>query len=489
MDTLDSLVEKVNKATADSPIFFLTNDAERGLGLEKLLKSYHVVCIDDNQIVDYMKKDGVKLFCLEQELQILNSIYRNSNRLLRHPRTQKYLKANMKSDRAYAMFFKIAPNIERTCESLHLSLINTTSELNRKFELKVSQYNSIKDIGLRLPKTICARLEELSFEQLTNEIGPHIVLQFNRGHTGKGTEFINSKGIFNEIQKKFPKRLVKCAEHIVGDAYTINACITKHGVCWGGLSYQITGIEELTAKVAGTVGNDWHYPVFLSKSVKKDIADQTVKAGEAMAKEGFKGMFGLDFVIDNRSNKAYLIEINARQPASIPMFTKLQLYQKQIPLNLLAIAEFLDIEYQIDVKAYNERGYQQINAAQVFLRNKYKKKARVIGGVTVGSYSLLGESQAYNWDQGKQSQKENVIFLDEDRAQPLVFNNEAYAIDGIEAAGLIVLCAREGKVIESNAEVARIQTLQSVLNKKGQLLHWIKVMVSGLSSNILLQEE
>ncbi|MBN2015528.1 ATP-grasp domain-containing protein [Candidatus Dojkabacteria bacterium] len=490
MDTLDSLLEKVNQKTKDKPIFFATNDSERALGLEKVLDNYHVLCIDDNDVIDYLKKENVKIFCLEKELNTLNSIFRNSNRLLNHERTQEYIKKNTKGQGAYLMFFKIAPNLERTSEKLNFDLLNTSSKLNRKFELKISQYKSIKSLDIRIPKTRIYKLTDTNYEDLVKVFGKNIIMQFNRGHTGGGTIRIDSKIQLEELKEIFPERTVRIASYIKGIPYTLNACITKHGICWGGLSFQITGVEECTAKKDATVGNDWLLPKnLLSERTKKEIDKFTKNIGEEMQKNGFRGMFGLDIVVDDEKEEAYVIEINARQPASIPMHTKLQLKERQIPLNLLAIAEFLDIDYRIDVESYNLQASAPIEAAQLFIRNQFDHDASVIGAIKVGAYRMVGDNLAYDWSSGKPKLKSNVIMIDEEKDKPLIFEKEAYSIDETKKAGILILCVKEHKVVSPNGEVARIQVQQTLFDNRDKLKAWASEVVKGICKYVILQEK
>ncbi len=487
MDTFKSLLDRVNNKTKEKPIFFISNDPERALGLENYLKNYHIVCIDDNDIVEYMKNHKIKIFSLENETNQLNTIYRNSNRLLHHDLTKEYISKNTTNE-AYFMFFKIAPNLERTAGNMNFEILNTSSKLNRKYELKLSQYETLKDIGVNFPRTLIIKLEEADYSELINELGENFIVQFNRGHTGGGTvEIINEQKLEN-LKRKFPERQVRCAKQIYGPSYTLNACNTRFGTVWGGLSYQITGLEECTSERLATVGNDWKFIENIDKKTLKQIDKMTKLIGEKMYSDGFLGMFGLDIVIDSETNIPYIIEINARQPASIPMFTKIQVLNKQIPLNLLSIAEFLKLDYKIDPSEYTAQASQAFKYAQLFIRNKYKRNAQVIGSVKAGAYRLVGDNSAYSWSHGDPKLKQNVIILDEDSDMPLILEEETYAIDRIQNAGMILLCAKEGKIVHNNAEVARIQASQSLISKSGKLKTWTQRVVNGLNKYIILKE-
>src|SRR5690606_26042814 len=120
------------------------------------------------------------------------------------------------------MFFKIAANIEKTCENLNYWILNTTSELNKKFETKISQYGLLKDSAVNFPKTLVGLLGEFKYSDLVNELGENFIIQYARGHTGSSTVFIENEDSFLVEQKKYPKRMARIARKIVGDAWTIN---------------------------------------------------------------------------------------------------------------------------------------------------------------------------------------------------------------------------------------------------------------------------
>lgn len=74
-------------------------------------------------------------------------------------------------------------------------------------------------------------------------------------------------------------------------------------------------VEPLTRVSGATVGNDWSRAHSLPDNTISQIAMITKKVGDGLFEEGFRGLFGLDLIVDDKG-KAFLIEINARQPAS-----------------------------------------------------------------------------------------------------------------------------------------------------------------------------
>jgi hypothetical protein len=489
MDTIQTLTEKIVQKCNGAQIFYVTPDVERAIGLENLFPNFHIICLYKNEIIDYMRRSKVKVFCLEERRdKSEKNRYRYSNYILTHPLVQQYIQEQNGQRNGYLMFFKIAPNIERSAKEMGFSILNTSAKLNAQFELKLSQYFELSKLPIDIPKMIISTFKEAEYTLLQQKLGHQFIVQYDRGHTGGGTRLVSSPEVFSALQRKFPDRKVRFAEIINGDPYTLNACITRHGICWGALSRQLTGISESTAERFATVGNDFYFPKYLSDQARNNINICTTIVGEHMQKAGFKGLFGIDVIIEKKTNKTYVIEINARQPASISFFTKLQLLKNQIPLNLLSLAEFLDIEYKIDIPSYNLAIQQPYEAAQLFMRNKYSTHAKVIGSIKPGLYRLQGVNSAFIWSKGKPKIKRNVISIDEDRDKQLIFTNESYAFNSPSDIGIILLSAPEDTIVHSNGETARLQAQDTFLDKTGKLTYLTTQIISGLENYVILRK-
>lgn len=446
-----------NILTSKIPLFFICNDFERALGLEKLLENYHIVCIDNNTALSSLKSH-TKVFCLEEELGKTNPIFRNSNKLLTTTEVIEYIKSHSDKDIPNLIFFKIAPNIEQTCKENEFKILNTTSEMNRMFENKLSQYEILNPLGF-FPKSKISILKNETYSNLSKQFGSPFVIQYDRGHTGSGTVFIANEVAYKKEQELFPQREAKFSEFINGDAWTLNACVTRSGIAYGGLCYQITGIPECTSKKGGTVGNDWSKVSELKEEVVEQIQNITEQTGKLMQKRGYRGLYGLDLVID-KSNKVYLIEINARQPASTGMHTKLMLKNNQIPLQLLHIAEFLFSEDDIlflefinkilktNIKTIEELSFKlteqnnfaikPINASQLIIRNSQDFPIKIRSEFRSG---------IYKWSNKK-----------------LGFIRNGYSIEDIISENeMLILAPVQNRIINPENEIGRIQAKYSQL--------------------------
>ncbi len=345
-------MKDINNLIKDQSIVYVTNDPERSLGLEKIIDDFYTVCVDDSYILNFLKN----YYSLKKDIP-QKDIYRNSNLLLKEISVQKYIS---KIKNPNFMFFKIAPNIEYTLKGKNI--LNTKSNLNKKYENKIIISKIFKDL---VPKTIDISLRENSYEYIKNRVGSNFVIQFQRGQSGNSTFFINNSREFNQIKTKYPFRIAKAVQRIDGEYYTLNGVITKDYTLLGNLTRQITGIPILTNYKGGSVGNDWNTK--LSSKNKETFFNTMNLISEYMRKDGYKGMFGADFVFDGK--KVYLIEINARENATIPIFSKIQIEKNIMPFKLIHVLEFLKIKYNINPKKINEDFYEDVNLNQIIIRN------------------------------------------------------------------------------------------------------------------------
>jgi len=433
-DNLPNLIIKINFILKDNPLFYLSNDPERSLGLEGLLDNFYIVHIDANQYTDVFDQQKINYFCLEKNVN-QNTIFRSSLKLLQHIKTQNYIQNIVNTNNYSNKFiqtFKISPAFEMLVKKLDFKLLNTSAKLNRLFEDKLSQFTELQHLKITIPKTFLAKPSEISFETAKQQLNTPFVIQFNRGHTGGGTLMINNEYEYTIATKNNSNRLIKFSQFITGLSYTINAVVGKTETYMGGLSYQITGIPELTTLKGGTVGNDFGFRAGITDQALNNIKKTVDTIANHMRNKGYLGLFGLDFIIKN--NKVYVIEINARQPASIPLYSKLQIRQNIVPLSMIHLLEFLNIEYKIDSHLYNIQSLKPINFSQIFLRAK--EKLKIQSSIKQGRYT-------YN---------NKLKNIDDD-----------FDITNLNQNEIIILSPAINHIVSSNAELARIQIAKSVM--------------------------
>lgn len=459
MDTLNSVVDKLNSRLVNSPLFYLSNDPERGLGLETLINNYHLVYIDKSQYSSYFKSNFIKYFCLEDYR--IDEMYRSSGKLVKAPEFLEYF-SHFATGENFFQTFKISPQFEFGAGKLGAKVLNTKASLNRLFEDKLTQYKEISELKISLPKTVLVELGKAEYGRLFTLFGEKYVVQFDRGHTGSGTVFINDKNDFDKLQKAFPMRHVRISELVEGRAYTLNACVGATRTYMGGLSAQITGVDGLTPQKGGTVGNDWAFRGNLVKGIQ-GIMNDTYLIAEKMRSKGFFGLFGIDLIV-KPDGQHVIIEINARQPASIPMYTKMQVLNNQIPLSAIHLMEFLSIEYDIPSEEYNALNLAPQNYSQIFIRPA--QDMRINQEFPMGIYSLKGD--------GDNNSSQVSLYIGDERDKEITMVAKGYSIDQLTESGFLLLTQNQGRLIKTNAELSRMQIRQNALDERGEIKPWIK---------------
>lgn len=214
--------------------------------------------------------------------------------------------------------FKNSSQIERLCADNDWALLNPSSTLVNRFERKIPQYEWVASIGgIPLIPAHIGPLNTFSYDALSERIGKKFILQYSVGHTGEGTLVIENEEDLRTLQEQFPKRLVKISTFINGTVYTANISVGTDDVLVGNISKQLTGIPELTDNAFATVGNDWEAPTNeLSQEQIADINALSEHLGSEMRRYGWKGLYGIDVLVEQTTGELFFLEINARQPQS-----------------------------------------------------------------------------------------------------------------------------------------------------------------------------
>lgn len=473
---LEAYTNDLNSHLSDKNLFYFVRNPERGLGLETLLNNFHLIYIQSSQYTEYFDDSGINSLCMECSSGQSMNPQGGTRILLNDPNIMKYL-SNNKKKMNYAQTFKVNPAYDKKIQELGFQSLNTTSQLNREFEEKLSQYNNLNQ-HVKFPKTIIDKFGNLSYLELVHQLGQTFVVQFSRGHTGSGTHVIETEEQFKSLQIENDQRTAKFSTHISGVAYTLNACITSVGVFIGGLSLQITGDKDLGALWGTTIGNDWSKRIYLENT--NQITKETETIGTIMYKKGFRGMFGVDFIV-KQNGEIFVIEVNARQTASVPMYTKMQLLREEVPLSMLHLFEFMGLKINLNYKDYNFQNLQQENFSQI--SNRADKDTTINHCMKMGLYRLQGDNAAQN--RFTDEIAPTTVFLDEDRDKALLYQKYATNVASMDRQGVLVLTPVKGRTLSSGDEIVRLQLNQNAIDSQGHIIPWIKEALIAIKEHQL----
>lgn len=295
------------------PITYITRDLERAIGMDPSA-DYTIVANKTPYAEKYASRfpeDRVILVNGKPEDGVLGT-----RELMDHPVVKEKLAAHL-SD---ILVFKNTARVEEAATKNGLHLLNPKAELSETVENKMSQIEWLGDLGKKyLPHHIIMPAKNLTW------MGEPFIAQWAHGHTGGGTLLIHSESELKAIQQKFPYRITRRTTYIHGPSFTVNAIVAADKILVGNISYQITGIAPFTDHQFSTVGNDWGAThKLLNETEIEYIETMASDIGKKLNIAGWRGLYGVDIIRDDKTGSIYLIEINARQPASTSFESYLQ---------------------------------------------------------------------------------------------------------------------------------------------------------------------
>lgn len=140
----------------------------------------------------------------------------------------------------------------------------------------------------------------------------------------------------------------------------IEACVTRHGTIVAPLMTELVGFKEMTPYKGGWCGNEI-YPNAFTPEIREKATKYTQLFGDQLRKEGYKGYFELDFLIDQDNGEIYLGELNPRVTGASSITNHAVFALADAPLFVFHILEWMGVEYKLNVKELNARWARQEN--------------------------------------------------------------------------------------------------------------------------------
>ncbi|MBI2437145.1 MAG: hypothetical protein HYV41_05435 [Candidatus Magasanikbacteria bacterium] len=354
-------MNRLTQALTTTPIVYITRDIERAIGIDLDTQGYYIIS-NKTSFAKRLAEHTKNILLIDSARQL------DTWELLQHEETKKFI---AKIENPHMLVFKNTEQIERICVENKWKLLNPSAKLANRVEEKISQVEWLGSLARYLPPhkiQLCKDIQpQKPFRpfQLFKPFQPFI-LQFNRAHTGTGTMLIENNLQLKEIQQKFPHRDVRITNYISGPMFTNNNIVTKNNILIGNINYQITGLTPFTQNKFATIGNDWGVvKKLLNETQIAEYHKIVTDIGNKLRDDGWKGLFGVDVIVDEKTGKLFLIEVNARQPASTTCESILQ--QKNTATEKLTtfqahLLSLLDMEVENDL-------IQIDDSAQIILRN------------------------------------------------------------------------------------------------------------------------
>ena len=336
----------------EAPIYFVSATNFNLLGIDEWVKNFKYI-----NYIDCYDGRHPNVFCpSEQPHAEFQSIEDINNYMLQHKEVIDYMKRRGgKPKLAFLMFDR---ETEKLSKAVGCKVWFPQAKLRTHIDNKIETVRIGNKAGV--PSVPNALAEVSDYKQLQAVckkagIGNDLVLQSAFGDSGHTTFFINSEADFRRHEHEIVgEGEIKIMKRIDCRGSAIEACATKNGTIVGPLMTELVGFKELTPYRGGWCGNEIFAGAFTQK-IRDKARTYTFQFGKQLMKEGYRGYFELDFLIDIKSNEIYLGEVNPRVTGASSMTNHAAFAHADAPLFLFHLLEFSDVPFDLDIEELNAR--------------------------------------------------------------------------------------------------------------------------------------
>ncbi len=354
----------------ETPIFFVSPTAFNLLGVEKFVnRFFHINYFDSfdgthpRVFVPSEKGDG--------EFESMEEV---CNYMLMHKEVIDKIKKTGKGP-AKLLFVMLDEKTEEICRDLNVDIALPPVAMRNKLDSKIELTRLANEAGIDSAPNVLGKAN--SFKELMTaakkaKLGQDLVVQTPYGDSGRTTFFITCEADWDknaEDMKGEQLKIMKRINHMPG---TMEVCVTRHGTLSGPIQTDITGHKEITPYKGGWAGNDVWPKIFNAKT-RRELRHIASALGDRLYKEGYKGVFCMDFLLDTDDGTPYLGEVNPRISGASPLTNLITAHYGGVPLFLFHLLEYLDIDYQVDLRRIQNRWNEYDFWSQLVLKQTEDK--------------------------------------------------------------------------------------------------------------------
>lgn len=340
--------------TSESPVFFVGATAFNLLGLDRMVRGFSYISYYDSwdgghpRVFSPVEKPYVEF---ESGEQINNWLLRN-NEVRAH--IQRNTPPGMRPQIVMVFFDE---ETERICEELDYELILPSHALRERLDSKIVTTQIADSVGVpSVPNIIVTVQDWDELVKVTNKakLGQDLVIQTAYGDSGKTTYFVTSEAEFAAIADEVAGVEIKVMKRINNRPIAIEAVLTRHGTVVGPCMTEITGHADLTPYRGGWAGNEM-FPTVLDDESRHEAVKLVRTLGDRLGKEGYRGFFEVDVLLDTDTGDVYLGELNPRISGASAITNVTAGAYADVPLFAFHLLEYSGIDFELDVDEINAR--------------------------------------------------------------------------------------------------------------------------------------
>ncbi|MDA7963451.1 biotin carboxylase [Ruegeria sp.] len=316
-----------------------------------------------------------------------------ANYLVSHP---QFLEKSAAKPGGKAIFVMFDEETERLCGEAGVEVALAPAVLRERLDSKIVTTQLGNEAGVASAPNVMGYAD--SYEELTKlansaNLGKDLVVQTPYGDSGRTTFFIKSRKDWDRYSAKIVDQQLKVMKRLNHLPGAVEGCATRHGTLVGPVMTDITGFTEITPYKGGWCGNDAS-PTLLPDGVPEKVREMVKKFGDRLYKEGYKGVFCLDFLLDTDTDEVYLGELNPRLSGVTPPTNLITSTYGGCPLFLFHLLEYLDVDYEIDVAEVQARWKHYDHWTQLVLKQTEDKVELITEAPQSGIWKLNEAGEA-----------------------------------------------------------------------------------------------
>lgn len=359
------------------------------LGLDRLLPIALITCLDDGADLDLVREACAVRLCSVEETRgrRVNWIGSGIQHIFEQRRAA--IEAELRRHPKGSWLLTSSPScalMEAFCDAGGYRRVGTPARMVEYFKPKVRLFEALGALQLPQLPGRWLRRADADYRDLASEVGSSFVVQRDLGAAGSGTVLVRSDADWRNLDERFACGAVWVAPYLGDLSFNINAAVCAGQVCVGFPSVQLAGFAELGAPWGGYCGNDYSAVAEIPRDIVGDVQAQTERVGTWLQSRGFDGIYGLDFVLDRSSGRAYAVDLNPRWQGSTSLSVQAECEAGRLPLAAAVFAAQSGVLGPGDIRALRDEFRKPVLGAQLNVRARLREAAPATKSVCPGAY-------------------------------------------------------------------------------------------------------
>lgn len=327
------------------------------------LDNYSIYTIKRSSDVDLMEK-VVPMHVLEDRHPDIAKKVHGTGYLIGNFAFQNFLKS--RRNKPKLLFYTMTDKITQDLDRMGIEWIGNDPKTFERVKFKGPFRELIKQRGLpSLPSVVISRIDFLrsDFKSVWDRMGGAFVVQRADKETGgnEGTFFIHKEEDFSRCVSILTTdttgfQAVSVAPFITGQSTSMLGCVMDDVTLSGPLQLQLVDVPQSLHGVPPDgifFGNDIGFRDW-GDDIEAEAQRAIESIGDFLREQGYRGIFGIDFLFDKERNKIYANECNPRFTGSLLLYSLMLLEVGVPPMEFFHLAAHLGIKLEFDFEAVNK---------------------------------------------------------------------------------------------------------------------------------------